>query len=73
MDAQEKAKHNQQVVKEAIQSLFDHHLVDPVKFVSDPEYGQRKIYDFLICTNIARTKMMGLDPIRLYNLNEEED
>ena len=65
-------QHNDKVVKEIIQTLFDYKMVDQIRFITEPQYGHANMQMLFDSTNIARTQLMGLKPITVYNLNEEE-
>ena len=56
-----------------IQTLFDFRMVDQIQFISNPQYGFGSIQMMLEATNVARTQLMGMAPIQVYNLKEEED
>ena len=72
MDRNRKIKHNTKVFNSAIQALFDYRMVDPMLFVSSPQYGQQNVLAFIQAANIARTQMMGMEPIKLYPPEEED-
>ena len=72
MDRNRKIKHNTKVFNSAIQVLFDYRMVNPMMFVSSPQYGQQNVLAFIQAANIARTQMMGMEPIKLYPPEEED-
>ena len=43
MDREDKIKHNSKVFNSVIQALFDYRMVDPMLFVSSPQYGQQNV------------------------------
>jgi hypothetical protein len=47
-------------------------MVNPMMFVSSPQYGQQHLMEYLQAANIARTQMMGMEPIKLYPPEEED-
>ena len=65
-------QHNDQVVKEIIQTLFDFQMVDQIKFISNPQYGYANMQMLFDASNIARVQLMGMKPIKVYNLEEED-
>ena len=65
-------RHNDQVVKEIIQTLFDFQMADHLKFIGNPKYGYANMQMLFDATNIARVQLMGMKPIKVYNLEEED-
>lgn len=72
MNREDKIKHNTKVFNGVIQTLFDYRMVDPMLFASSPQYGQHHVLAFIQAANIARTQMMGMEPIKLYPPAEED-
>ncbi len=72
MSSEEKIRHNSKVFNSVIQALFDYRMVNPMLFISSQQYGQQNVMEFIQAANIARTQMMGMEPIRLYHTEEED-
>ena len=61
--------HNQNVIAEVTKTLLEYRIVDPIAYVSDPQYAARCIRDYVQAYNLIRTTM-NLPPLVIYNESE---
>lgn len=67
----DKQKHNVKVVNNALQGLLDGGYITPLDITNDKvSYA---VSAWLEAENIARTKLMGMKPVKLYDLSDEDD
>ena len=72
MTERQKQEHNFKVVNEVLKSLLDYNIISPLDITKD-QVASKAIAIWMDAENTARTKMMGMEPITLYDLTDEDD
>lgn len=72
MDKNQIIEHNKNVIRNVLTALVESGMVDTIRLFVDRQYCSDCFFTYLEAANVAR-KMMNMEPMVLYTINDEEE